>query len=135
VLFALLVEQLRRSAVKPAARHGLGAREDAVGPRSLGGGRREVGTDADRRVEEDGPLDAFRIARGELEDEAAAEAVADPGGLLDAGCLDCLEHIGEVRLDSTAAPTPTGRDRAGRERSPGSPAAGRPAGRSARRAP
>ena len=61
-------------------------------------GERDVGAHADRRVEQDGPRDELGVAVGELDDQAPAEAVADPR--VRPVVAERLEHVGEVRLDA-----------------------------------
>ena len=48
----------------------------------LGDVQRDRGVEQDRGIEEHEPLDERRATRGELEREATAERVADPGGRL-----------------------------------------------------
>src|SRR5262249_46296351 len=58
------------------------------------------GRDPDRRVEQDDTLDSLGEARRELDQDAAAEAVADPRCSVDARRGSRLEHVVDVRLEA-----------------------------------
>ena len=62
----------------------------------LGDERCDVRQQLDGRVEQNGAADPLRLARGELEDEPAAERVPDPVGLLDPERVDRLDQVVDV---------------------------------------
>ena len=83
-------------------------------------------------IEQDQALDPIRVASGELGGEAPAEAVPEPDGRRSRG--DARARRRDVPPCSTAAPSRSGRGRAGRERSHGGGRSAAPrAGRSGRR--
>ena len=58
-----------------------------------------MGEHVDRGVEQHRPLDALRLARGQLVDEPAAVGVADPRGAADARGVHRLEQVVELLRD------------------------------------
>ena len=92
-----VAETARLDASRDRVLHG---RERAVGALAL----RPVECDRrrypDGRIEENGPANAVGLACEQLEDQAAAEAVAQPVGLLDAQPVDELEDVGDVVVEA-----------------------------------
>src|SRR5204863_7848451 len=68
----------RRRPVGASLRVVLARRVDGVRPLGLRREERDVRQDLDRRIEQDGAPDTPGVQSGELEDEPAAEGVADP---------------------------------------------------------
>jgi hypothetical protein len=59
----------------------------------------DVREDVEGGVEQRGAPDPLGMARGELEDEPAAERVPDPVGLLQPERVDGLDEVGDVCLE------------------------------------
>ena len=104
MLFALLREELRgHGARRPGERdrHRLvTCHERALVADGIGGAERVGGADPDGRLEQDDTRDALGESRCELEQDAPAEAVPDPGCAVDACRSDGLEHVVDVRLEA-----------------------------------
>ena len=78
----------------------VGRGERRVGAQQLGTLERDLGLDEQRRVEQDGALDAIGRTRGQLDDEPAAEAVPQPDGPPDAERVGRLDEVGDVLRDA-----------------------------------
>src|SRR5262249_41794507 len=104
VLRALLLDELGRVQPGRAGERDrdriLRRREDALLPYRVRGAEGVPGRDPDRRVEQGDTLDALGEARRELDQDATAEAVADPGRVVHAGRGGRLEHVVDVRLEA-----------------------------------
>ena len=111
---AVVRREQHAAGVVPRLHRFLDAGKGRVEPLALGHVERDVREYLERRVEQDGTLDAVGVARRELGDEPAAEAVPDPESRL---VGHRLEDRREVRLDVPGrVPRRVAVARAGRER-------------------
>ena len=78
----------------------VGAAERRVGQSPVSALRGDGRLDVQRRIEQDGALDAVGVARRELGDELAAVAVAHPRRARDPERLRGLDEVGDVLLDA-----------------------------------
>ena len=84
---------LGRRPVGPSLCVVLARRVDGIRPLGLRREERDVRQDLDRRIEQDGPPDTLGVQSGELEDEPAAEGVANPVHRAE---VEGLDQIGDV---------------------------------------
>ena len=83
----------------PLGERCLGRVNHLLGPLDLGHELRHVREDVERRIEQHRSVDPLRMAGGELEDEPAAERVADPVRPPEAEGVDGLDDVGDVCLE------------------------------------